>query len=148
MMLIIPNENLVVLARRAPIMRTILISCWSLILCSITWADEPVQKVEKDKNFWMKQKLSYSQSIFAALAAGDFDSLSDSAEKLITLNKVEEFVKHRNLKYKAQLEIFQFATEELARQAEKKNVEGAALAFHQLTLSCVNCHKLLRDDKP
>jgi cytochrome c556 len=128
--------------------RTILVCCFSLLLSGVVLAADPAPQTEKDANFWMKQKLNYSQSIFAALAAADFDSMTASAEKLITLNKVEDFVKHRNAKYKAQLDIFQFASEDLLRQAEKQSVEGAALAFHQLTLSCVNCHKLLRDAKP
>jgi cytochrome c556 len=113
--------------------------------CSLT-ADEPSTTGKADPSFWMKQKLSHSQSLFQALAEANFDQLAESAAKLATLNKVEEFVRHRNPKYKAQLDIFQYATEELGRQAEKKNIEGAALAFHQLTLSCVNCHRQLRDD--
>jgi cytochrome c556 len=128
-------------------MRKLLVLLLAGCLVATSQADEPGAKSEKDMNFWMKQKLNYSQAIFAALSEADFESMSAAADKLTTLNKVEEFVKHRNLKYKAQLDIFQFATQEVARQAEKKSVEGAALAFHQLTLSCVNCHKQLRDEK-
>ncbi len=46
--------------------------------------------------------------------------------------------------YKTQLEVFATANEEIIRQADEDNVEGAALAFTQLTISCVNCHKQLR----
>jgi hypothetical protein len=35
----------------------------------------------------------------------------------------------------------------LIRQADKENLDGAALAYVQLTLSCVNCHKVVRDSR-
>jgi hypothetical protein len=49
--------------------------------------------------------------------------------------------------YRTQLEVFNDANEQIIRQAQKDNVEGAALAFTQLTISCVNCHKQLRESK-
>ena len=61
------------------------------------------------------------------------------------LSRIEGFVRGRTPGYRTQLQIFQDATEELMRQAEKENVDGAALAFTQLTISCVNCHKQLRE---
>ena len=36
---------------------------------------------------------------------------------------------------------------ELIRQAGKKNLGGATLAYTQLTLSCVHCHNVVRDAK-
>lgn len=39
------------------------------------------------------------------------------------------------------------SADEIVRQAKKDNVDGTALAFTQLTISCVNCHKHLREAK-
>jgi cytochrome c556 len=100
-----------------------------------------------DSSFWMKRKLELSQKVFAALAEGDFDTIDESARTMAKLNTIERFIRGRNPEYRAQLEIFRFANSELIRQAEKKNIDGAALAFHQLTLSCVNCHKQIRAEK-
>lgn len=101
----------------------------------------------KEPSIWMKKKLDYSQQILAGLATADFERIETNAELMKGLGKVEAFVRGRTPGYRAQFQIFQEATDELARQAAKKNVDGAALAFTQLTISCVNCHKQLRESK-
>ncbi len=61
------------------------------------------------------------------------------------LCELEGFARRKDTKaYRAQLAIFEFANDELLRNVDEKDIEGAALAFTQLTLSCVNCHKQLR----
>ena len=49
--------------------------------------------------------------------------------------------------YKKQVAFFDFACQELIRQSEAKNLEGATLAYVQLTTGCVQCHKVMRDVK-
>jgi hypothetical protein len=97
-----------------------------------------------DSSYWMKKKLEHSQAILAALAQADYEKLEESARVLAKLNQIEKFVRGRDAAYRAQLDIFRFAVEEVRKEAEHKNIDGATLAFHQMTLSCVNCHKLLR----
>ena len=118
---------------------------WSLVvvfaLAIPAMAEDP--KAD-DSSFWMKRKLDLSQKIFAALTQGDFETIDQSARTMAKLNTIEKFIRGRNPEYRAQLEIFKFANEELIRQADKENIDGATLAFNQLTLSCVNCHKQIR----
>ena len=99
----------------------------------------------KPFHFWMEVKLKESQSIFASLAAADFEAVVESAESLKTLNTMEAFVRRREPGYRTQLNAFLFAVDEIQKQAEEENIEGVALGFHQLTISCVHCHKQLRD---
>ena len=40
---------------------------------------------------------------------------------------------------------FEFANMELVRNAKADRLDGATIAFQQLTISCVSCHKMLRD---
>jgi hypothetical protein len=96
-------------------------------------------------SFWMKKKLDYSQNILAGIATADFDKVVESAEAMRLLSKVESFIRGRTPGYRTQLHLFEESTDEIIRQAKKDNVEGAALAFTQLTVSCVNCHKQLRE---
>lgn len=95
-------------------------------------------------NFWMNVKLAESQKLFAALSRADFDTLVTSSETLETLNAVEGFVRRRTPDYRTQLRAFEFAVKEIKKQAKQENIEGVALGFQQLTLSCVNCHKQIR----
>jgi hypothetical protein len=96
-------------------------------------------------SFWMDVKLQESQSVLASLAAGDFNKIGASAEKLTSLDAIEGFIRRSTPGYQTQLKAFELAVGELRRQAKRENIEGVTLAFHQLTTSCVNCHMQLRD---
>ena len=96
----------------------------------------------------MDVKVAESQKVFAALAQADFEAISKSAEKLNTLSVLEGFVRRATLGYRTQLRSFEFAVTEIQRQAKRKNIEGVALGFNQLTLTCVNCHRQLRRPTP
>jgi cytochrome c556 len=96
-------------------------------------------------SYWMKKKLEYSQNILAGIANADFDKIVANAESMRKLSKIEGFVHGRTPGYRTQLGIFEESADEIVRQAKRDNVDGAALAFTQLTISCVNCHKHLRD---
>jgi len=102
---------------------------------------------EQPISFWMKKKLDYSQNILGGIANADFDKIVENAEAMRTLSKVEGFVRGQTPGYRTQLHIFEESADEIIRQGKKDSVEGAALAFTQLTISCVNCHKRLREAK-
>lgn len=96
-------------------------------------------------NLWMDAKLKESQNVLAGLARGDFPAIAESARQMKTLSKIEAFVRKGMPGYRTQLRSFEFAVVEIESQAKKENIEGVALGFQQLTLSCVNCHKQLRE---
>lgn len=100
-----------------------------------------------ESSYWMKRKLELSQRVLEGLALGDFERIGTAARTLDKLNTIENFVRGRNEAYRTQLEIFRAANLALIRHADRQNLEGATLAFHQMTLSCVNCHKQLRETK-
>ena len=107
-------------------------------------ADSEATEEEKF-DFWMNVKLLESQKLFAALSRADFEALRKSSETLETLNAIEGFVRRRTPGYSTQLQAFEFAVNEIKKQAKLESIEGAALGFQQLTLSCVNCHKDIRE---
>ena len=102
---------------------------------------------KKEASVWMQKKLEYSQKILAGLTEADFDKIQSSAGKMQVLNFLEEWDRGRNPEYRRQLKYFSDANAELIRQAGKKNLGGATLAYTQLTLSCVHCHNIVRDVK-
>ena len=107
---------------------------------------KPEVTKEKPMSFWMSQKLDYAKQILESLTSGDFDSLAQAAEKMQFVGKIEGFVRNRNPDYATQLRMFELANQELVRQAERRNIEGATLAFNQLTSSCVACHVQIREE--
>ena len=106
---------------------------------------KPPEAADSQPSVWMRTKLEFSRNILAGLASEDFDKVAKNAEAMQAMSKFEAFIRGRMPGYRTQLQVFQSANEEIIRQAQKDNVEGAALAFTQLTISCVNCHKQLRE---
>ena len=126
-----------------------------VVTCPVT-AQEPATKVAEDSqadssdpnakplSFWMKAKLDYSAAILRGMAMGDFEAVKKNAKQMQVLNRVEGFVRRRNPDYARQVENFERVTKDLVRQAEIGNIDGIALEFSQLSLSCVRCHQVLR----
>jgi hypothetical protein len=103
---------------------------------------------DKDKaSLWMKKKLDFSQKIFVGLTRGDLEMVRDNAEGMEVIGYLEKSDYARLPGYPQQVRYFDAANKELIRQARAKNIRGATLAYTQLTLSCVECHNLIRDEK-
>jgi hypothetical protein len=120
------------------------IGCSLLVTCG-----RPAVADEKPTD-WMKQKLEMSQHILAGLTKGDFEAVEANAQKMNVVNYMEKLVAADQPHYKEymrQLNSFETANRELLRQASKKNIEGSTLAYMQLTVSCVHCHRVVRDAK-
>lgn len=134
-----------------PVFRLIVVLFFIGTLCgsspqSINGDEEKDPKnKEVPTSVWMKKKLDYSQNILSGLASADFDKIAANADAMQVLSKIEGFIRSRTPGYRTQLQIFEQANQEIIVQAKKDNVEGATLAFTQLTISCVNCHKQLRE---
>jgi cytochrome c556 len=93
----------------------------------------------------MEKKLEYTQEILRGLATGDLKDVAENGEQMRLLSKVEGWIRNRKPGYRAQFQAFEFANAEIVRNANADNLDGAAMAFQQLTISCVSCHKILRD---
>ena len=99
-----------------------------------------------EPSIWMKQKLTYSQRILNGLATEDYELIEENATAMKGLSRIEGFVRGKTDGYRTHLKSFEFATNELIRNSEQKNLDGATLAFTQMTISCVNCHKEIRNN--
>ena len=115
------------------------------------WGDEPQKQPAKKPapeaaqgNFWMDRKLEYTSNILKGMANADFDAIARQAQAMRFVNRIEGFVRQKPAGYRSQLKAFDLAVDEIEEMAQEENLEGVTLAFHQLTVSCVQCHKQLR----
>lgn len=123
--------------------RSFIVGVAALLLLPVALTAEDPNE-DKEPSFWMKQKLKYSQEALNGLAQEDYELIEKNALLMKGLNRIESFVRQKPEGYRTQLKTFEFAVSELARNAEDKNIDGATLAFTQMAISCVNCHKELR----
>jgi hypothetical protein len=110
--------------------------------------DEPAQKSReqpKQASIWMKEKLFASQNILAGMTKGDFDIIGKNANSMLIVEYLEKWFRADIPGYRAQLTDFEHANQALVVAARQKNLDAATVAYLQLTISCVNCHKLVRD---
>lgn len=121
---------------------------WAFALAAVIALAGPslaVDPPQGDVSFWMKKKLAYSEQILAGLANEDFAAISKTARSMSALSAMEKWARGSVPEYQAQLTNFQSATQQLVRASDRENLDGAALAYVQLTLSCVQCHKVVRE---
>jgi hypothetical protein len=125
------------------------IACFLLLANSGVAAvnGQEVGGTDQPTSFWMQKKLEYSKNILAGITTADFDMIVENAESMRRLSSIEGFIRGRTPGYRTQLQIFEETADEIIRQGKNDNADGAALAFTQLTISCVNCHKRLRESQ-
>ena len=111
----------------------------TVLLCSRHVAAEEKHGSKVD----MKQKLEYSQNILDGLVTENFDKILQGAKSLNQLGK-QNWIENESSEYRTQNQVFWFTAGSLVISAEDKNIDGATLAYTQMTVSCVNCHKLIR----
>lgn len=105
---------------------------------------QPDKEAKKQASIWMKSKTKLSQEILVGLTEGDFEKIGKNAHGLNFVHFFEIIFTKKNDDYRQQAAQFAVANKELIRQAEAKNIYGATLAYNQLTVSCVQCHVVVR----
>jgi hypothetical protein len=119
-----------------------------LVLCGFGVALIPMagQGDEPDKlKDLMQRKLKSAQKVLEGMALKDFDLIANQAEELIAVSKAAQFRLIKTPRYEVYSNDFRRSAENLAQQAKEKNLDGAALAYVELTLNCVKCHKHVRE---
>jgi len=112
-----------------------------LLLLTVIQADD---KPDTATSKIMEKKLQLSQAILSAVAKEDFVGMSKHAGGLLVLTK-EQWIRNETPEFRAQLKDFWLVVDGLKTAADEKNADGATLAYVQMTLCCVKCHKYLRD---
>jgi len=93
----------------------------------------------------MRKKLQQSQKVLEGIALNDFDKITQHADELIIISKEAEFKVLKTPKYDLYTDEFRRNAEEMVKKAKEKNIDGATLAYMELTLTCVRCHKHTRE---
>lgn len=94
---------------------------------------------------FMRKKLEHSQKVLEGIAVGDFDKISKHAGELLILSKLAEWRVLTTPRYELHSNEFRRSAQGLIDEAKAKNLDGAALAYVELTLNCVKCHKHVRE---
>lgn len=114
-------------------------------------ADEPKQTAQKaapakgELQKLMERKLKQSQALLGAVAESDFKKISSACEELLVISQLAAWKVHQTPRYELFTNEFRRSVEEMKKKAEAKNIDGVSLAYLDMTLSCVRCHKYVRE---
>ena len=95
----------------------------------------------------MQRKLAASQKVLEGIAVNDFDKIRKQADELIDISKQAEWRVLKTPEYELHSNDFRRIADNLAKNAKDKNLDGAALSYVELTLTCVKCHKYVRETR-
>jgi hypothetical protein len=95
----------------------------------------------------MQRKLRESQKVLEAVATGNFDEIANHATELIEVSRAASFRVLKTPRYETYSKEFQQTAEALVKNARDKNLDAAALSYVDLTLTCVKCHKHIREER-
>jgi hypothetical protein len=93
----------------------------------------------------MHKKLEHSQKVLEGLALNDFKMIAQHADELIEISKEAEWKVVKTPQYEIHSSDFRRTAESLIKNAKEKNLDAAALNYVELTLTCVKCHKYVRE---
>src|SRR5262245_40032262 len=95
----------------------------------------------------MKKKLKHAQKVLEGVAVKDFDLITKNAEELILISNEAEWKVLKTPRYEIYSSDFRRNAEALIKNAKDENLDAAALSYVDLTLTCVKCHKYVREER-
>ena len=78
------------------------------------------------------------------LAVEDFDLITTGARQLKATSAAAEFMVIKDPLYSQEADEFRRIVDKMAKAAKEKRLDGATLAYVDMTVSCVECHKYAR----
>jgi hypothetical protein len=95
----------------------------------------------------MHKKLVGSQKILEGITLNDFKTIMRNADDLIDISKQTEWRVLKTPQYEVHSNEFRRNAENLIKNSKDKNLDAAALSYVELTLTCVRCHKYVREER-
>jgi hypothetical protein len=123
-----------------------LLAWLSIVVAVLVMAPGYAQQPSTRREF-MRKKLEYSKNVLEGLSLEDFGLVARNARALKAMSEVaawRDSMIPNPQDYIPYTMEFQRQADELVQKANKSDLDGASLAYNQLTLTCVRCHKYAR----
>lgn len=102
---------------------------------------------EPDIGKFMRAKLQHSQKLIESLAVEDYEAMAKSSQEMSLLTLAAQWQVLQTADYLHESTAFRRSADAITAAAKKKNLDGAALAYVEMTMNCIKCHKLVRHSK-
>ena len=92
----------------------------------------------------MREKLMHAETLVGAVVLGNHGQVAQSAAELLRLSEATTWSPLQTPQYLNHASQFRVAAQSLADEAQARDIDGVSLAYMEMTLSCVQCHKHVR----
>ena len=124
-----------------------LIAVAGVVFQSVRAEEEAKAKTPKQElSDFMHLKLDASNKILEGLVTEDSDLIREGAEVLTQMSTAEKWRISHNVMYLQFSKEFQRNAEKLVDAAKEKNLDRAALRWMDTTMSCIECHRYVRNE--
>lgn len=117
-----------------------------LIPVGIWLAVAPAQETPQPSSraTFMRTKLVHAQKVLEGIAKENYEEVAKHSEAISLLTMEEQWNVLTTETYLRQSRAFRDAADAITDAAKARNVDAMSLAYVDMTLSCVKCHKQLR----
>lgn len=113
------------------------------LLIGIPLAVAQSKRNQAAKEF-MREKMSLSQRALEGVVTEDYELIISKGTRLSAMSKEADWRVFENPDYDQQSVLFRRQVDAMVKAARDKNLDAATLAYVRMTMSCVDCHKLVR----
>lgn len=109
---------------------------------------QPKQTTKSDVDSFMQLKLDHAKGILEGLATEDFEQIAKGSQALAALSLQSSWNTLTTLAYLDHSSDFRRALNVISKAAHEENLDRAALAYVNMTVQCIECHRYLREKHP
>lgn len=95
----------------------------------------------------MELKLEASKKILEGIVREDFKLIALQAARLKQLSQSSSWQWRQSDDFNLFTSVYRRSADKLMQAAQEKNLDLASLEYFQLTTSCVNCHRYMRETR-
>jgi hypothetical protein len=103
--------------------------------------DEPVGSLHR----FMRQKMQASNLILEGLCMDDLKAVAMGTHTLLKMPSEARWRVSNDMMYRRYSNEFVQAVEELQKEAEENDIDSASMAWVNVTMKCMKCHKWVRN---
>jgi hypothetical protein len=119
--------------------KVVLVLCAVAAVATLSAAGDQMPRL----SLVMRQKLDHSKAILGAVVTSDWATLDRESRALALAIRDPAWVALTAPEYLRQSDAFQRSLQQLIEASAKKDLDAASKAEVALTLSCVDCHRLV-----
>jgi hypothetical protein len=123
----------------------VVLTAWVMCPADVWPQEKKAPPKNEERAAIMKKKLAQAQKLLEGLTLQDFDKLKSAANELASLRLQVAWMAEKTPEYEQFSLDFQRNLESTQRAASDKNIDAAALAYIEMTMTCVKCHKHVKE---